>query len=168
VAVTASIGGLNVTASALSTLICESTGTMMLTGSPVGGIFSGQGVTGNAFDPSVGVGTYTVTYNYVNGGCSGSANVVLDVVVCTGIKTQSAIAEGILVFPNPANENVTVKNAANSRFRLFESTGKLVCDRSIEKSEEKIDVSPYAKGIYFMTLYNETGTPIKSLRLIIE
>jgi hypothetical protein len=93
---------------------------------------------------------------------------VLDVAVCTGINAQSVSAEGIQVFPNPASENVTVKNAANSRFRLFESTGKLVCDRSIEKSEEKTDISSYAKGIYFMTLSGDAGKQIKSLRLIIE
>jgi hypothetical protein len=90
------------------------------------------------------------------------------VTTCTGLKNQLAPAEGIQIFPNPANENVTVKNAANSRLRLFESTGKLVCDKNIEKSEEKIDVSSYAKGIYFMTLYSETGKPVKSLRLVIE
>jgi bacillolysin len=168
VAVTASIGGLNVTASAPSTLVCEETGTMMLTGSPVGGTFSGPGIAGSVFNPSVGVGTYTVTYNYVNGGCSGSANIVLDVSVCTGVKTQLATAEGIQVFPNPASENVTIKNAVNSRLRLFESTGKLVCDRNIETSEEKIDLSSYAKGIYLITLYSETGKPVKSLRLILE
>jgi Zn-dependent metalloprotease len=168
VAVTASVGGLNVTASAPSTLVCEETGTMMLSGSPAGGTFSGPGVTGNVFNPSVGPGTYTVNYNYVNGGCNGSANVVLQVAVCTGIKSQSALAEGIQVFPNPANENVTVKNALNSRLRLFESTGKLVLDKSIDKSEEKINVSSFAKGIYFVTLSFESGKQVKSLRLVIE
>ena len=39
-----------------------------LTGSPGGGVFSGTGITGNIFNPSVaGPGTYTITYTYIDG-----------------------------------------------------------------------------------------------------
>jgi PKD repeat protein len=43
-------------------------------GSPAGGTYSGTGVSGGSFDPSVGPGTYAITYTYTDGnGCSGSA-----------------------------------------------------------------------------------------------
>ena len=55
-------------------------------GSPVGGTFSGVGVTGNLFDPSV--GTQTVTYTYTNGdGCTNSAT---SVIVVNPLPTVSA------------------------------------------------------------------------------
>jgi hypothetical protein len=43
----------------------------LLSGSPIGGIFSGTGVTGNTFDPAVsGVGTFTITYTFTDeNGC---------------------------------------------------------------------------------------------------
>jgi subtilisin family serine protease len=46
-----------------------------LVGTPAGGTFTGTGVSGNSFNPSVaGVGTFTLTYNYTDGnGCSNSA-----------------------------------------------------------------------------------------------
>ena len=46
-----------------------------LVGTPTGGTFTGTGVSGNLFNPSIaGVGTFTLTYNYTDGnGCSNSA-----------------------------------------------------------------------------------------------
>ena len=43
-------------------------------GSPAGGVYSGNGVTGNNFDPAAaGVGTHTITYTYTDGnGCVSS------------------------------------------------------------------------------------------------
>ncbi|MEW5846490.1 MAG: T9SS type A sorting domain-containing protein, partial [Bacteroidota bacterium] len=43
-------------------------------GSPAGGVYSGNGVTGTTFDPAAaGVGTHTITYTYTDGnGCSNS------------------------------------------------------------------------------------------------
>ncbi len=48
-------------------------------GLPQGGTYSGTGVTNGTFDPSVGVGNYTITYNYTDSvtGCSGSATTTL-------------------------------------------------------------------------------------------
>ena len=44
-------------------------------GSPAGGSYSGTGVSGNMFDPSVGPGTFLITYTYTDGnGCSSSAS----------------------------------------------------------------------------------------------
>ena len=52
-----------------------------LTGSPVGGTFSGTGVSGTTFTPSTaGAGTHTVTYEFTDGnGCTNSATT--DIVV---------------------------------------------------------------------------------------
>ncbi len=50
-------------------------------GSPAGGLYSGNGVSGTTFDPTVaGVGNHTLTYTYTNGyGCSGTATKVIRV-----------------------------------------------------------------------------------------
>ncbi len=48
--------------------------------SPVGGTLSGTGVSGSKFDPSVGAGTYTITYTYEDvNGCSNSATAKITV-----------------------------------------------------------------------------------------
>ena len=46
-------------------------------GTPSGGTYSGTGVSGGRFDPTVGVGVYTITYSYTSSssGCSDDASV---------------------------------------------------------------------------------------------
>ena len=52
-----------------------------LTGSPAGGTFSGPGITGNVFDPSMaGIGTHEIVYEYSNGGCTNSDTAYTDVI----------------------------------------------------------------------------------------
>lgn len=53
-----------------------------LTGTPVGGTFSGYGVVGNEFHPSIaGIGITTVTYSYTDpvSGCSATASIEINV-----------------------------------------------------------------------------------------
>ncbi len=70
---------------------CINNTTQLLTASPTGGTFTGEGVTGNNFDASAaGVGTWTITYTYDNG-------------VCVGIATKT-----VTVYDLP---NVTFSNA---------------------------------------------------------
>ena len=60
---------------------CVDGAVVTLDATPAGGTFSGNGVTGNQFDPSVaGVGTHTITYTYSDGnGCENSATI--DIIV---------------------------------------------------------------------------------------
>lgn len=58
----------------------------ILTGSPAGGTFSGPGISGNTFTPSIaGVGgPYTITYAYTDGnGCSNTSSQQTSVTNCT-------------------------------------------------------------------------------------
>ena len=68
--------------------VCEDAADIALNGSPIGGTWTGTGVTGNNFDPSV--GTQTLTYTFTDGnGCTNSCMVTitvnpLPVVTCGG------------------------------------------------------------------------------------
>ncbi len=55
----------------LSNSYCASNSSVSLSGTPVGGSFSGPGITGNSFNPAnAGAGSHTITYEYDNGqGC---------------------------------------------------------------------------------------------------
>jgi hypothetical protein len=57
------------------TAVCENAPDVALTGSPAGGTYTGSSITATSFDPSVGAGTYPMSYAYTDGnGCTGSAN----------------------------------------------------------------------------------------------
>jgi len=65
--------------------ICDTVSTFTLTGGfPAGGIYSGPGVVGGEFVPSItGVGTHIITYVYTNlNGCSDSATSFIIVIPC--------------------------------------------------------------------------------------
>ncbi|MBT7142429.1 MAG: T9SS type A sorting domain-containing protein, partial [Bacteroidetes bacterium] len=63
---------------------CIDEPTVQLTGSPIGGTFSGSGINGNYFDPSAGEGFFDITYTFT------------DTNGCTSFETQS-----VTVFPLP-------------------------------------------------------------------
>ncbi len=53
--------------SGLSANYCVDDASVTLTATPVGGTFSGTGISGNTFDPATaGVGTYTITYDFTD------------------------------------------------------------------------------------------------------
>jgi len=58
--------------------VCQDAADIALVGSPAGGTFTGTGVAGSNFDPSV--GTQTINYSYTNAsGCSNSANTTINI-----------------------------------------------------------------------------------------
>ena len=65
--------------------LCATDAPITLTATPAGGTFSGNGVTGTNFDPSLaGPGMHTITYDYTdpNTGCSNSGNITIEVQDC--------------------------------------------------------------------------------------
>ncbi|MEP7165180.1 MAG: BNR-repeat neuraminidase N-terminal domain-containing protein [Ferruginibacter sp.] len=68
----------------LATAYCTSDGSITLTGSPVGGMFSGPGISGNSFSPGLaGNGSHNITYTYTNFyGCTNSAIKQVNVNIC--------------------------------------------------------------------------------------
>ncbi|WP_411032405.1 gliding motility-associated C-terminal domain-containing protein [Spongiimicrobium sp. 3-5] len=66
---------------------------------PIGGVFSGTGVTGNSFDPATaGTGTHTLTYEFTNAnGCTSSDTAQINVTALlaqTGTETISCALDG--------------------------------------------------------------------------
>jgi hypothetical protein len=61
---------------------CPGDPSASLVGNPAGGTWSGTGVTGNNFDPSVGIGNYTLTY--ILAGCTTTINVIVNSGPVTG------------------------------------------------------------------------------------
>lgn len=89
--------------SGLNTQYCINAGSVILTGSPSGGTFSGHGITGNSFSPTTaGVGTHQITYTYTDqNGCSGSQTQLviinaIPVVSFSGLNTQYCINAGVV------------------------------------------------------------------------
>ena len=165
-----------------------------LIATPSGGTFSGPGVSGNIFTPSIaGLGTKIVTYNVSNSdNCWGSAfqsTIVYDTlgVVCTTYDTitvtdtlfitttlglSSPTSNTIKIYPNPANDHITIDNGnfatmPNYTIRIDNALGQQVFLSVINQQSFYVDLSSWSgDGVYFVYLKDAQGT-IKEIRKIV-
>jgi hypothetical protein len=118
------------------------------------GEFSGTGMNGNVFNPDgLPIGNNTVTYTATAGGCTTSANLTIQVANCASIDEVNA--ETVIVFPNPANDKLTIKTGNVSDYNmvvLTDQLGRTVVKLPISSNVTTIDVSNYAKGTYTLIL----------------
>jgi hypothetical protein len=135
-------------------------------GSPVGGVYSGPGVSGNVFFPSVaGEGAHTISYTYTDAySCSDTATQQI-VILSTGIGTITG-ATAVSVYPNPAIGSVNVVAPQGSRLVLFAATGNMVKAALQTRTIETLDISTLPAGIY--TLQVTTSYGVVMQRLIVR
>jgi hypothetical protein len=145
-------------ASAASTSVCVDDGNVALTGTPVGGTWSGTGVVGNNFSPSTaGAGTWMLYYTYTST-CTSTDSVAITVSLCTGIDHFS---NGLAyqVYPNPNNGTFEVINATNANemiITITDLTGRVVYssvnDDVIAGSTHPLTLENVANGVYMMNV----------------
>ena len=74
----------------------------------------------------------------------------------------------ISIYPNPANEQVTISNSSNIALEtamIYDLNGKLVSQINLQnmQSEKMIDVSAYATGVYMVYITGEQSSVVKRL-----
>lgn len=84
----------------------------------------------------------------------------------TGIQNMDGINQ-MSIFPNPSNSELNIQIASeyliNANLSISDLTGKKLFNENVSVSDVynyKLNVSNYSKGMYFVTLKNETGTMI--------
>jgi hypothetical protein len=137
--------------------ICQSDGIVTLAGGiPSGGTWSGPGVTGNTFDPSVsGLGVITLVYSFTDAnGCSNSDTNSVVVDICAGIESI-AITNSTLI-PNPTNGQFTIQLATASatpvQVEITNGLGQVVTAFVMTGSSQQVDISTLGNGVYFVRL----------------
>jgi hypothetical protein len=155
-----------VAVTAPSSLVCVGSTTLNLTGSPNGGVYSGSNVTGNVFTPGTTPGTFSAVYAYTNSttGCSNTNSTSIVVSACTGFNESAATttADNVLVYPNPANNYITIELSANeaTQIELFDVIGRRVISKNAESKLTELDLSALVNGVYYLKVAsgNQTST----------
>jgi hypothetical protein len=136
--------------------VCLNNGTVTLTsGTPNGGTYSGNGVTGNVFNPqTAGLGTHAITYSYTDvNGCSNQAifNVVVD--LCAGINEMNPL-RNISIYPNPTRGNVVV-NLPNGidklKAEVLDMQGKVMFvneNIQVTSGQGELNIQHLSNGLY--------------------
>jgi Zn-dependent metalloprotease len=176
VPVVATVGPLNVSFSTAGfDTVCLNDGTFNLSGgSPAGGAYSGPGVSGGIFNPSVaGAGSHTIVYTYTDStNCTATIPATVVVDDCAGIHSPETSA-GISVYPNPANNFVMVElqlgasqevemNLVNMLGQtLYSSKG----NQSSGITKVTINTASLPRGIYLLQVKTPNGMQVRKIEL---
>lgn len=155
--------------SALPTLCVDYSPISLTQGSPSGGTYSGNGVNGLQFDPTIaGIGMHTITYTYTSSttGCSNSVYQKITVDACLGVNDE--VAQLFKIYPNPTTGklNISSSNVINTVV-VYDNVGRLVFTSShIDKKLVNMDLSYLSKGVYIIE--TKIGTATKRNRVVID
>jgi hypothetical protein len=91
---------------------------------------------------------------------TGLANTVFQGLLNTIAVRDNSVA----VYPNPAYNDVTIM--ADNKIKsieLYDAQGRIILTSLKDELESKLDVSTYAKGIYFLKITTEKGALVQKL-----
>ena len=139
-----------VVASAAADSVCVNWENVTLSGSPTGGVFSGNGVTDDRFYPPIaGVGSHVVFYSYIDSttGCVGTDSLTMVVEECTGITENGR--SNLSIYPNPTSDQITIDIKGYNGLvtvAVYDLQGRL-----LETTTNTIvSLRKHAKGIYVL------------------
>lgn len=166
----------SITLGSIPTVACQSDPVFTLTGSPAGGSFSGQGVSGGTFDPSVaGVGAATVTYTATNAGCTATESRVIQVNECADRHLRLPDYPAVIVYPNPSTGMVNIRMNTDLYdeldIRVFNSKGAQVQNRHFDGigygSILELNLTGLASGTYHFYLVNKPTGDRRGISVVV-
>ncbi len=141
---------------------CDMNALPLPVGTPSGGDYTGEGVSGNEFFPSNGQGVYDVVYTYVDGNnCSDSDTATIVVEICTGVNELKG--SKVSIHPNPSTNrvNISLGDISKANLHLISSDGKVVYESyNVTEKMAIIDISDSDNGIYFLKVESDSGVEI--------
>jgi PKD repeat protein len=112
-------------------------------------------------------GIYTVTMTAGNGLCSSTQSLEIAVTdIATGINNVNS-QNGVIAFPIPANDKLTVITNANdvAQFELRDLSGKLVQKITLTGSVNTINTSNLEAGVYMANIRQNNST--QTIRVVV-
>lgn len=175
--------------------ICLSDTLIPLAGTPVGGAWTGIGVSGFNFVPTVtAVGSYTLTYTYTNAaGCTVSDTTLAKVLDCPERLRELTDEGAVLIYPNPSNGHFFVKLKSTLYnylgIKTYDISGHLMVGKAVTNPATNretlvtptytglvygratpVDLSHLANGTYLLVVYYDDGvrTSKKGFLIVIQ
>jgi hypothetical protein len=148
--------------------VCLSATAFELTqGSPSEGEYSGVGVTGNMFNPSVaGVGSTEISYTVTENGCSNAVIGEIEVEECLSVDKISML--NLKVYPNPTKGIVTIEGDIKNytTIELVDAVGRIIKFWNVNSIIETINVSEFAVGNYNLMFRGNQSSDVKKIQIM--
>jgi hypothetical protein len=106
-------------------------------------------------------GNYYCILTDANGCVSDTSNIIY--VVVTGLSDLSD-NKNIYIFPNPANDNITIENSGiikDAIISIYNIQGQLLLQQTLKQTKTEIDISKFAKGLYILKIGNRESIAVK-------
>jgi subtilisin-like proprotein convertase family protein len=167
-----------VTLGAIPDTVCISDQVIALTANPVGGNWTGIGVSGTNFiPPATAVGTYTLNYTYTSAaGCATTVSKSIAVKDCPD-RIRLLRDDAVILYPNPNNGlfNIRINSVLYNSLgmKVFANNGTLVRTQQFGGLAYgrvvPIDLTNLPGGVYLVKFYYVAGvrTSEKSFKVII-
>ncbi len=149
--------------------VCVNDAPITLTGgSPVGGTYSGTGVTTSPiFNPLMaGAGIWNIVYSYTDVyTCSATASQNIEVDLCTGIQPELVSSEaGLKIFPNPFTTSLTLTGFVSpSDLLMYNILGEQVGSWEIINTSTTLETGNLPSGVYLLQIKTEHGAVTKKI-----
>ena len=90
-----------------------------------------------------------------SGGCVSSAIFSQNVSACVGIENFNSSYGKFIVYPNPANNNITIEAEGVNKAVMTDVLGKVVMTMSITGPKTIISLNDFKCGIYTLKVYKD-------------
>lgn len=120
------------------------------------------------FDPSAaGEGTFTIDYIVGGASCVAVNEITVTVSSCANVVIEALL--DLQIYPNPNGGTFTVQLPANSvTLEIRNIVGQLIVQENTLGMNQILISSILADGTYFVTVRNNEGTPIGTIKMVIQ
>lgn len=136
----------------LQNQVCLNSAPITLTpGNPAGGFYTGPGVSGNTFNPTIaGLGLKNIVYNYTDSaGCIGRDTSSITVDPCSGIAEWEQL--GLQIYPNPSTGLLQLKSRELPEgIWVLDLQGRELLSFMPSSAEVSLDLGSLASGNYLV------------------
>ncbi|GIV33508.1 MAG: hypothetical protein KatS3mg031_1043 [Chitinophagales bacterium] len=149
--------------------VCVSQSHLILGATPVGGIFTGAGISNDTLYPSLaGPGMHMIYYALTGpNGCTGTDSLAIYIDLCSGLSAIAGNAPAVTVYPNPFTGYFIIKmnnsESTDARLLLFDAAGKMLKEGSVKGNIQVVDMHPFASGAYMLKIISREGTIMKQI-----
>jgi PKD repeat protein len=151
-----------------SNTVCLNFTPDQLEATPTGGVFAGEGVTGNTLDVSsfAAEDVIALTYTYTDAnGCTGTDIIEIVLDLCASVDAIQLTE--VNIYPNPSAGIFEVRGLeVGQPLVIYDEAGRKVYETKVAQNQLTLDLQKYAAGNYF--LHTTVGDKTGSVKLIIH